>query len=158
MEVVKNLLIKKFNEIHRRIILVLNQLNDQEVNWRPNEYSNSISNLIIHINGNIDERIRGGIKKEEFIRDREREFDEVILTKHELVEITNDCFGEVIETINEINDNNLLETQIVRNTERTNLDMLFQCSSHFSEHLGQILYIAKILKGLDYVTTSIPRK
>lgn len=42
LEEIQNLLMKKFKEIHSRTLLVLNQLSDDEVNWRPNESSNSI--------------------------------------------------------------------------------------------------------------------
>ncbi|WP_339322133.1 DUF1572 family protein [Paenibacillus sp. FSL W8-0194] len=47
---------------------------------------------------------------------------------------------------------------MVRNKERTNLDMILQCATHFSEHLGQIMYIGKLIKNNEYVMTSIPKK
>lgn len=61
MNEVKSLLVKKFKEIKKRIMLVLDQLSDEHVNWRPDDSSNSIANLIVHINGNIQERIGDGI-------------------------------------------------------------------------------------------------
>jgi uncharacterized damage-inducible protein DinB len=158
MEVVKKLLVKKFEEIHRRILLALNQLSDEEVNWRPNQSSNSISNLIVHIDGNVNERIGKGINNRNNIRDRDKEFEEIHKTKEELVDLTNRAFNELIETTKKTNDEILMETQMVRNTKRTNLDMLIQCATHFSEHMGQILYIAKMMKDSEYIITSIPRK
>jgi len=57
MNEIKNMLKDRFDAMEKRILLVLEQLDDQQVNWRPNDSSNSISNLMIHINGNMKERI-----------------------------------------------------------------------------------------------------
>lgn len=158
MEVVKDLLLTKFEEIHRRLLSVLDQLDDEQVNWRPNDSSNSIANLIVHICGNISERISKGMHNKQFIRNRDQEFEQLYRTKQELVELTNGSFHEIIEAAKFITVEKLMETQLVRGRERTNLDMLIQCATHFSEHLGQVLYIGKILKDTDYITTSIPKK
>jgi hypothetical protein len=158
MEEVKELLVKKFQEIEKRIKLVLEQLSEDEVNWRPNESSNSIANLIIHIDGNIRERISKGINKKDYIRHRDEEFEPVTKNKSELIEILENSFYELIETTKGMTDSLMAQTQIVRNKERTNLDVMVQCATHFSEHLGQILYIGKMIKNHDYISTSIPKK
>ncbi|WP_160036063.1 DUF1572 family protein [Paenibacillus sp. An7] len=49
-------LVNKFEEIRERILKVTSQLDDDQLNWRPNEASHSISTLIKHIEGNIKER------------------------------------------------------------------------------------------------------
>lgn len=158
MEEVIKLLSNKFEEIQRRIILVLDQLSDEQVNWRPNESSNSIANLIIHIRGNINERITKGIHNKEICRNRDEEFEDIYRTKQDLINITNGSFDEIIETAKMMTKESLMKTQLVRNKERTNLDMLIQCAAHFSEHMGQVLYIGKMVKDREYVTTSIPKK
>ncbi|MEV5025668.1 DUF1572 family protein [Paenibacillus sp. LPE1-1-1.1] len=50
-------LIHKFEEIRRRILKAVDQLDDEQLNWRPDETSHSISMLIKHIEGNMLERI-----------------------------------------------------------------------------------------------------
>ncbi|SDD72579.1 Protein of unknown function [Paenibacillus sp. UNCCL117] len=94
MEEVKELLVKKFQEIEKRIKLVMEQLSDDEVNWRPNKSRNSIANLIIHIDGNINERVGKGINKKDFIRHRDEEFESVSKKKSELIEILEKSFNE----------------------------------------------------------------
>lgn len=158
MDAVKRILIQKFEEIEKRIQLVLDQLNDEQVNWRPNEASNSIANLIVHIRGNIGERIASGIRKEPNTRDRDQEFEPVQLTKEELKRIVRDSFGEVVDTLQTIGPDVLAQTQLVRSRERMNLEVLITCATHFSEHMGQMLYIAKLCLDDRYVTTSIPKK
>lgn len=157
MDEIKELLIKKFVEIKERILMVVDQLDDQELNWKPNEMSNSIANLIVHINANISERIGKGMRHQEFTRDRNAEFEKLYRSKTELIEMINQSFDETIETLATMNEDQLKNTQIVRNRERTHLDMFIQCATHFSEHMGQILYIGKILKNNDYRSTSIPK-
>jgi hypothetical protein len=119
-EYIRTWLTSKFTEIESRLLLVLDQLSDEQVNWIPNNTSNSISNLIIHIDGNISERISKGIHYKPFKRDREKEFDTTFITM---------------------------------NKERSNIEILLQCATHFSEHMGQILYIAKICLDDSYETT-----
>jgi uncharacterized damage-inducible protein DinB len=154
----RNFLTQKFEEIQRRLLAVIDQLNDEELNWRPNEESNSVANLVVHIEGNIKERIVQGILHREYVRDREAEFEEMIRTKQQLISIVNESFWELVETAREATEQTLMQKQWVRGKERANADILMQCTAHFSEHLGQVLYIGKLLKGGEYVTTSIPRK
>ena len=158
MEELKGILADKFQDIMKRIKLVMEQLSDEEVNWRPNESSNSIANLIIHIEGNIKERIGSGINKKDFIRNRDEEFECAYKSKSELIEILEKSFFEVIETTQGMTDKQMAQVQLIRNKERTNLDVLIQCATHFSEHLGQITYIGKMIKNHDYISTTIPKK
>jgi uncharacterized damage-inducible protein DinB len=157
-EYIKTWLISKFTEIERRILLVLDQLSDEQVNWIPNKTSNSISNLIIHIDGNISERISKGIHNKSFERNREAEFDDIFITKSELEHMVKSSFGELLETTKNISSETIAKTQLVRNRERSNVEILLQCATHFSEHMGQILYIAKMCLDDSYETTSIPRR
>ncbi|MEK0316256.1 DUF1572 family protein [Cohnella sp. 56] len=148
-------LAKKFLEIQRRILKAIDQLSDEQVNWKPNEVSHSIANLIQHIEGNIQERIFKGILHQDIVRDREAEFSKGSLSKKELTLIVENRFNFVIELIGRLSQQELEQTQIVRNKERTNLDMLHQCAAHYSEHMGQIFYIAKLCLDHSYQSTSI---
>jgi len=150
-------LVNKFEEIQRRILLALDQVNDEQANWNPNSSSNSISSLILHIKGNIQERIEKGILNKEMKRERTGEFSPVFISKAELQATVKEYFDFIINTIRVLSDEKLEQKQVVRNKERSNLDMLHQCAAHYSEHMGQIFYIAKLSLGNDYVSTSIPK-
>lgn len=56
-EPVRSFLIRKFEEIERRMLFVLDQLNEEQL--IENEASNSAANLIVHICGNIEEGAGG---------------------------------------------------------------------------------------------------
>ncbi|MEB3100796.1 DinB family protein [Ferviditalea candida] len=158
MEAIQPILAKRFEEIEKRILSVLDQLNDDHVNWRPNESSNSIANIIMHLRGNIGERVTKGIHHKDFARNRDQEFETVYASQSELRDIIRQSFQELIETARNISEEGLQRTQTVRNAEITNLDLLVQMAAHSSEHMGQILYIAKICLDDKYITTTIPKK
>jgi uncharacterized damage-inducible protein DinB len=145
----------KFEEIQRRIAKVLQQLNDEQVNWRPDNTSHSISTLIKHIEGNIQERIVTGILHEAVKTNRGDELKQTYIMKSELEAAIQDKLQLVIDTVKNVTDEELEQNQKVRNRERTNLDMLHQCAAHYSEHMGQILYIAKHILKEKYKSTSI---
>lgn len=148
-------LVKKFQEIERRILLVMEQLSEEQLNWKPNEQSHSITNLVLHIEGNIKERITKGILKQNIVRDREAEFSAVFISKAELTTRVKENFKSLTDIVSKLTDRELEQTQLVRNKERTNIDMLHQCAAHYSEHMGQIFYIAKLCLNEDYKSTSI---
>ncbi|WP_340022608.1 DUF1572 family protein [Paenibacillus sp. FSL K6-1096] len=146
---------KKFAEIRDRILKALRQLNDEQVNWRPDPASHSISTLIKHIEGNIQERIIKGILHQDIQRNRDDELKQTYIPRSELEKVIQDRFDLVISTVTNITDEELEHTQWVRSRERTNLDMLHQCGAHYSEHMGQIFYIAKQILQENYKSTSI---
>ena len=148
-------LVKKFQEIERRILLVMEQLSEEQLNWKPNEQSHRIANLVLHIEGNIKERIAKGILNQNIVRDREAEFSAVFISKAELTAIVKENFDFLIDIVSKLTDRELEQTQLVRNKERTNIDILHQCAAHYSEHMGQIFYIAKLCLNESYKSTSI---
>lgn len=148
-------LVNKFDEIRVRILKATSQLDDEQLNWRPNEASHSISTLIKHIEGNIKERILKGILHQEIQRNREEELTYTFVKKYDLEKIIEERLQFVIEMIKTMPNETFEQKQMVRKRERTNLDMLHQCATHFSEHMGQIFYISKQCLKEDYKSTSL---
>ena len=57
-----------------KLLYCAEQLTDDDLWWRPNEVSNSIGNLILHLCGNLQQWIVASIGGSEFRRDRDSEF------------------------------------------------------------------------------------
>lgn len=158
-QIIKDNLLNKAVEIRRRLLQAIDQLNEEQINWRSNIESNSIANIIVHIKGNIHQRIEAGIHGKPDLRNREEEFDsEIRLTIQEAKRSLSESFDLLENTISEMSKDDLLRDQTVRGKSVTIYDVLNQCNTHFSEHLGQVLYIAKMLLAEAYVSTSIPKK
>lgn len=146
----------KFENIRSRILKALVQLNDEQVNWRPNHSSLSISTLIRHIEGNIQERVMKGILQQDVApRNREQELTQVFVSRDDLIQIVKNRFQFLIDTVKSMSSDDFEQVQLVRGKERSNLDILHQCATHYSEHMGQIFYIAKQCLTVQYKTTSI---
>lgn len=145
----------KFENIRSRTLKVLVQLNDEQVNWRPNHSSLSISTLIRHIEGNIQERVMKGILHKDITRNREEELTQVFVSRDDLIQIVKNRFQFLIDTVKSMSNEDFEQVQHVRGKERSNLDILHQCATHYSEHMGQIFYIAKQCLAVQYKATSI---
>ena len=149
-------LTKKYEEIKTTFLKAISQLNDEQLNWRPNKESNSIANLAVHIVGNINQRINSGILGLPDTRNRETEFNpQLVLTQEEIKVLINESFNLLISTTEQLKKDDLLRTQEVRGKSKYIYEVLQQCATHYSEHLGQVLYIAKLCLGSDFITTSI---
>src|ERR1700756_1264713 len=59
-----------------RIVGCLEQLSDEEIWWRPNEASNAIGNLVLHVCGNMRQWIISGLGGAADLRERDKEFAE----------------------------------------------------------------------------------
>ena len=140
-----------FAKSKERILGVINQLSDQDLNWRPNPQCNSITNLILHLCGNLQERFGHNITGEPSTRNRPAEFDTTaIRTKAELLAMIDPAFALVDQTLGRLPLACLYDTTMVRDQQRTLLELIDQTATHASEHIGQIIYIAKIRLGSSY--------
>lgn len=152
-------LISKFEEIRDTLKKGIDQLDDNQINYRPNYESNTIANLVVHIEGNIYQRIGTGIHGHLDVRSRDNEFSrELYVSKVELINRIDQSFKLLIESVQELQNEDLLRKIEVRGKEKTIYEILQQCAAHYSEHLGQILYLAKMCLGASYSTTSIYKK
>lgn len=152
-------LVCKFEEIRDTLRKGIAQLEDDQLNYRPNDESNTIANLVVHIEGNIHQRIGTGLHGYEDVRSRENEFSrELHVTKDELLYRIDNSFKLLLDSIKELQNEDLLRRIEVRGKAKSVYEVLQQCASHYSEHLGQILYLAKICLGSSYTTTSIYKK
>ncbi|HEV8293075.1 MAG TPA: DUF1572 family protein [Tepidisphaeraceae bacterium] len=135
----------------QRITGVINQLSDEDLNWRPNPESNSVTNLVIHICGNLKQRYGHHIAGDPDSRDRSGEFDTAAhRTKAELLASMEDAFATVDAILERLPLASLFDLTQIRGENRSTLDIIASSSAHTAEHLGQIIYIAKIRLGPRY--------
>lgn len=137
-------------DYHDRIKTCVNLLSDDDLWWRPNQSSNSVGNLILHLNGNVRQWIIHGIGGAEDTRQRNTEFDETgPVSRDELMsrlEATLIESGRIIKTYN---PPHILANKRIQGFEETVLTAIFHVVEHFSYHLGQIAYITKLRKDTD---------
>ena len=141
----------RFADSRQRLIGIVNQLSDEDLNWRPNAQSNSITNLVLHICGSLHERYGHNITGEPSTRNRAAEFDtSATRSKADLLQMIEPAFALVDEVLGRLPLPSLFDTTTIRDRQRTLLDLIATTTAHTCEHLGQIIYIAKIRLGPRY--------
>ena len=125
-------------------------MSDADVWWRPNEQSNSVGNLVLHLCGNLRQWILSSIGGEQFVRNRDAEFDERRpRPKAELIAAIEETVNKVDGVFGSLTGDGLLERFPVQTYSTSRLQAIYHVVEHFSYHLGQILYIYKLRTGRD---------
>lgn len=139
---------RKFGEIRRRILGTLSQLSEDQINWRPGETSNSVANLVLHVCGNLTQRYVAHLGGAPDVRDRAAEFSTAARkTGEDLQWMVDSTFDAVDEVLAGVTEERLLETMQMRDRQETVLHLITHTSAHAAEHLGQMMYIAKMQLG-----------
>lgn len=125
-------------------------LTDEQVWWRPNGASNSIGNLLLHLNGNVRQGLIVSFKHLEDTRDRPAEFNErELIPASSLLQQLGATMQQVSEVFLCLTEVDLLTPFEIQGYKVSGLDAVYQVVEHFGMHYGQILYIAKMLNGED---------
>lgn len=137
----------------------LEQLNDWDIHYQPNEESNSIAIIIQHMSGNMLSRWTRFLEEdgEKEWRNRDGEFEKGDQSKKELVEIWEKgwaCFFGALESLKK---KDLKKTVTIRREELSVVDAINRQLAHYPYHIGQIIFIAKIIKNKNWKNLSIPR-
>lgn len=128
----------------------LELLSDEQIWWRPNEDSNSVGNLLLHLCGNAQQWIVCGLGGEPDDRVRQSEFDERrVISRKELLTKTKETLSRVDATLAQFDESRLLETFQIQGTTVTALEAIFHVTEHFSMHTGQIILLAKMIGNTD---------
>src|SRR5215831_12087540 len=94
----------------RKLTHCLEQMSDEDIWWRPNEYSNSVGNLVLHLCGNLKQWILNSIGGSQFERDRDAEFAERRpRPKTELMASIDEVVREVDRVLEHLSPAGLLE-------------------------------------------------
>lgn len=128
----------------------LDKVTDEQIWWRPNEESNSIGNLVLHLCGNARQWIVCGIGDGTDARDRDAEFAQrEVVPRDALMSLLQRTMKEVEAALAAYDPERLLETHTIQGTQSSALDAILHVVEHFSMHTGQIVYITKQLTARD---------
>ena len=135
------------------------QLTEEQLFWQYNSESNSIAMIINHLSGNMRSRWTDFLTTdgEKEWRNRDSEFENAIQTKAELISKWNEgwaCLFSAIDTINAENFNSLV---YIRNQGHTITEALNRQLAHYPYHIGQIVFIGKMVCDSAWASLSIPK-
>lgn len=135
------------------------QISDADINWRPNDSSNSIAIIVHHLSGNMLSRFTDFLSSdgEKPWRDREAEFNDGYQDKAGMLEAWEKGWTALTSALDSVTDADLEKIVFVRNEGHTIFEAFQRQLAHYASHIGQIIYIAKALKGSEFKSLSIPK-
>ena len=135
------------------------QLSTEELLWKYNEESNSISTIVNHLWGNMLSRWTDFITEdgEKVWRNRDAEFEETIKTRTELLDKWEAGWKCLFVALESINDANFHSTIYIRNQGHTVIEAVNRQLAHYAYHVGQIVYVGRMMKGQNWKSLSIPK-
>jgi hypothetical protein len=135
------------------------QLNEIDFHYQPVEENNSISIIIQHVAGNMKSRFTNFLTEdgEKEWRMRDAEFEEKNLTKVQLLEIWDEGWNCFLDAVKSLKEDDLLKTITIRSEQLSVIDALNRQMAHYPYHVGQIVYIGKMIKKELWKSLSIPK-
>lgn len=155
----KDLFIKRFEYYKSLGDKAFSQLSDEQIFWQYNEESNSIAVIVKHVAGNMLSRWTNFLTEdgEKSWRHRDKEFVNTFTTKDEVLTYWEKGWACLFEALAQINDENLYSTIYIRGEAHSVIDAVYRQLAHYPYHIGQMVYIAKMMKNEDWETLSIAR-
>lgn len=135
------------------------QVDDEQLFWQYNEESNSIAIIVKHLRGNMRSRwtdFRTSDGEKEW-RHRETEFDADIRSRAELMVKWEEGWQCLFDALDPLEDKDLAEEVYIRNMGHTITEAINRQLAHYAYHIGQIVFLGRMLKGPNWQSLSIPR-
>jgi Protein of unknown function (DUF1572) len=135
------------------------QVSDENLFWQYNEESNSIATIVKHLWGNMLSRWTDFLTSdgEKEWRKREEEFDNNITTRKEMMDKWNEGWQCLFNALNSLKDNDLDKIIYIRNMGHSITEAINRQLAHYPHHVGQIVFIGKMVSGNTWNSLSIPR-
>lgn len=133
-----------------KIRAALESLSEEDLWWRPNEASNSVGNLALHLAGNIRQWIVAGVGGAADQRHRPAEFARrEPLPRAELLATLTEAILAADGVIARTDPGALAELRPIQGREVSVLQAIYHVVEHLAMHAGQIFYIAKLRNARD---------
>ena len=135
------------------------QLDEDDILWKYSESDNCIAQIVKHLVGNMLSRWTNFLSEdgEKPWRHRETEFQVPYTSKNEMLSAWEkgwQCLFDALESVNSENFGTIIK---IRNEPHTILEATNRQLAHYANHVGQIIFLGKMIKGDDWVSLSIPK-
>jgi hypothetical protein len=135
------------------------QLSDEALLWQYNAESNSIAIIVQHLSGNMLSRFTDFLTTdgEKPSRNRDREFTTTITTRQELLYKWNAGWDCLFNALNTIKENDWNKDVYIRIERHSVVDAINRQLAHYPYHVGQIVFIGKMIAGEKWESLSIAK-
>lgn len=130
----------------RQVHAAVESLDDAQLWWRPNAHSNSVGALVRHLSGNIRTLVGRGIGGSSYVRDRDAEFEGPPISRVELLAEFDGAIAEADAVLGSLTAARLAAPSSDPSFYPTVLEDVLNVTIHMSTHVGQMVWIAKMLR------------
>lgn len=142
-----------------RIARCLALLSAKEIWWRPHPTSNSVGNLVLHLEGNVRQWIVSGLGGAPDHRERDKEFAEKgPLPRRALLGRIRKSVAEACSILAELGPADLERDRLIQGFRVTGLQAVWHVTEHFAYHTGQIILATKMKRRRDLKFTRLSGK
>jgi len=134
-------------------------LTTTDCHFNPNEESNSIAIIIQHMSGNMMSRWTDFLTTdgEKEWRNRDEEFEIKGYSKEQLIELWEKGWACCLTAIQNLQEEDLLKTIYIRSEGLIVVDAINRQLAHYPYHVGQMVFIAKMVKNTQWQSLSIAK-
>lgn len=137
----------------------IEQVSDEEFFLQIDEESNSIALIVKHIAGNQHSRwtdfsTTDGEKPD---RHRDTEFELIGDTRESLMDFWERGWQTLFDTLESLSEDNFSASVTIRGEPHTVVEAINRQLTHYSYHVGQIVFLAKHLRVTDWKNLSVER-
>jgi hypothetical protein len=135
------------------------QLEEDGFFFQPSSESNSIAVIVQHMYGNMLSRWTNFLTEdgEKEWRRRDAEFDETRSSKADILSFWEEGWKCMFDTLESLHTDDLHKTITIRTEPLLVYDAILRQLAHYPYHVGQIVYIGRLLKNKDWKSLSIPK-
>ena len=121
--------------------------------------ANSIAVIIKHMAGNMRSRWRDFLTSdgEKPDRNRDAEFIDEALSPEAIMQAWDDGWRYVFTTLETLTPADLERTVLIRNQPHSVIEAIERQVDHYAYHTGQIVFLARHLRGSQWQSLSIPK-
>lgn len=150
--------LKEFNYYKSLGDQTIDRLDEKQLNFIPYETSNSIAVLIQHLHGNMKSRWTDFLTSdgEKTWRNRDGEFKINNPSKEALLELWEEGWKTLLDAIEALEELDLDKKIYIRNMSHTVIEAINRQLTHYAFHVGQIVFIGKLILGKEWQSLSIP--
>jgi hypothetical protein len=126
-------------------------LDDDQIWWRPNQASNSVGNMVLHLTGNLNHYLGRGVVGSGYKRGRAAEFADLgPVTREDLLRRFEEALGWARQAYERITPESLMDTAELGEESMEVARLVIGVLAHFNGHVGQIIYVTKMIKGAEF--------
>ncbi len=148
--------LKYYKELGDR---TLAQLTEADLQFSPGAESNSIAVIIQHLHGNMKSRWTNFLTEdgEKPWRERDAEFENRPMSKAEIISNWENGWSCFLDSLSSLQDSDLSKTIYIRKEPLSVIDAINRQLAHYPYHVGQIVYLGRMLKKDQWKSLSIEK-